>query len=69
MRSLKSVLRLAAAAAFALAGGAASAQGDVSFDLKYGVLAGFTGDPAAAGRPGTRRRGSASTTSPRPSER
>ena len=50
MRSLKSVLRLAAAAAFALAGGAASAQGDVSFDLKYGVLAGLTGDPAADGQ-------------------
>src|SRR5215204_2969069 len=50
MRSLKSVLRLAAAAVFALAGGAASAQGDVSFDLKYGVLAGLTGDPAADGQ-------------------
>ena len=41
---------LVVASVIALSTQAASAQSDVSFTLKYGVLAGLTGDPAAGGQ-------------------
>src|SRR5262249_17304464 len=49
MRLLKSAIAAAAVAALASATSAALAA-DVSFTLKYGVLAGLTGDPAADGQ-------------------
>jgi ABC-type branched-subunit amino acid transport system substrate-binding protein len=50
MSSLISKLGLAVVATTLLAGSAALAAGDVSFTLKYGVLAGLTGDPAPDGQ-------------------
>lgn len=44
------VLTLAAIAALLLTGQPASPAGNVAFTLKYGVLAGLTGDPAVAGQ-------------------
>jgi ABC-type branched-subunit amino acid transport system substrate-binding protein len=49
MRSLISKLGLAVATTL-MAGSAALAASDVSFTLKYGVLAGLTGDPAPDGQ-------------------
>jgi branched-chain amino acid transport system substrate-binding protein len=50
MRRSNVIADLVAIAAIALGSNAALAQGDVSFTLKYGVLAGLTGDPAADGQ-------------------
>jgi ABC-type branched-subunit amino acid transport system substrate-binding protein len=49
---LRRLLLLGAAAgvAVALGQGVAAAASDVAFDLRYGVLAGLTGDPAADGQ-------------------
>ncbi|MBI1773923.1 MAG: ABC transporter substrate-binding protein [Proteobacteria bacterium] len=47
---LPRLLAIAATIAVAFTGTPASAADDVSFSLKYGVLAGLTGDPAASGQ-------------------
>src|SRR5690348_2505455 len=47
---MKSLLLAVAASAALLAGSSACLAADVSLDLKYGVLAGLTGDPAADGQ-------------------
>ena len=49
---LRRLLLLGAVAgvAVALGQGVAAAASDVTFDLRYGVLAGLTGDPAADGQ-------------------
>jgi len=46
----KSLLFALAASAALIAGPTAGIAADVSLDLKYGVLAGLTGDPAADGQ-------------------
>ena len=61
MRSSKSALvTLTASMAMLAATAQAWAQSDVSFTLKYGVLAGLTGDPASSACSNTTQAGDTS---------